>query len=155
MSADLRARVEQLLQTHHVMTLATHDGQAPWAAAVFYAPDGLDLLFLSKSSTRHARGLAHDARCAVTIQRDYRDWPQITGIQAEGRCTELNGAERDRARAVYAQRFPLVGPAGGAPAKIAQALARVGWYRFRPQRLYLIDNALGFGHRDELDCTAG
>jgi len=150
--ADLRRRAIALLQDHHVMTLATFDGEAPWAAAVFYASDGLDLVFLSKPQTRHARHLAANARCAVTIQRDYSDWPQIKGIQAEGLCTELLGAEREHAIALYGQRFPLVGRAASAPPTIARALALVAWYRFRPRRLYLIDNSLGFGHRDELDC---
>lgn len=152
-AAALRERVLQLLQQHHVMTLATHGGHAPWAAAVFYAHDGLDLFFLSKPRSRHALDAAHDARCAVTIQRDYADWPQITGLQAEGLVTELHGAARDHARRLYGERFPVVGQC--APAAIAQALALVSWYRFRPRRLYLIDNSLGFGHRDELDCEHG
>lgn len=154
MSAALRARALALLQDHHVMTLATHDGEWPWAAAVFYAHDDLDLIFLSKPQTRHARSLAANARCAVTIQHDYSDWPQIKGIQAEGLCSALQGDERERAIALYGQRFPLVARAGGAPLAIARALALVQWYRFRPQRLYVIDNTLGFGHRDELDCAA-
>lgn len=150
MSAALRERVQRLLQQHHVMTLATHGGHAPWAAAVFYAPDGLDLVFLSKPRSRHMQDVAHDARCAVTIQHDYTDWPQITGLQAEGLVAELHGTAREHARTLYGRRFPVVGRS--APAAIAQALARVSWYRFRPQRLYLIDNSLGFGQRDELDC---
>lgn len=154
MSSALHARALALLAEHHVLTLATHDGQWPWAAAVFYAHDGLDLFFLSKPQTRHARNLAANPRCAVTIQHDYSDWPQIKGIQAEGDCTALQGAERERAIALYGQRFPLVARAGGAPLAIARALALVQWYRFRPQWLYVIDNTLGFGHRDELDCAA-
>lgn len=149
---SLRERAIALLQQHHVMTLATHADGLPWAAAVFYACDGLDLVFLSKPQTRHARQLAANPRCAVTIQHDYSDWPQIKGIQAEGQCCELQGAERERAIAIYGERFPLVGRAALAPPAIARALAQVGWYRFRPQRLFLIDNSLGFGHRDELDC---
>jgi uncharacterized protein YhbP (UPF0306 family) len=149
--AAVRARALALLQEHHVMTLATYDGGRPWAAAVFYASQGLDLFFLSKPSTRHARDLARNPRCAVTIQRDYSDWPQIKGIQAEGTSIELQGAEGERAIALYAQRFPLVGRGGGAPMAIARALSQVAWYRFRPERLYVIDNALGFGHRDALD----
>ncbi len=154
MSSALRERAQALLHDHHVLTLATQADGFPWAAAVFYACDGLDLIFLSKPQTRHARNLAQDPRCAVTIQRDYSDWPQIKGIQAEGLCHELQGAERERAVALYGQRFPLVGRAGGAPLAIARALALVAWYRFRPERLCVIDNSLGFGHRDELACAA-
>lgn len=147
------ARLQAFLQSHHVMTLATVGTDGPWAAAVFYAiettPAGRALLFLSSPRSRHAEHLARDARVAVTIQRDYDDWPEITGVQAEGTVERIAGAAADAARARYAERFPLV---ARAPARIAEALARVHWYRFVPLRLYLIDNRLGFGHRDEIDC---
>jgi uncharacterized protein YhbP (UPF0306 family) len=151
-TAALRERVAEFLRAHHVMTLATQGEAGVWAAAVFFAADGLDLVFLSSPNSRHAQDLARDPRVAVTIQRDYADWPQITGIQAEGAVEALAGPSGDRARVLYGERFPVVGRAAGAPAAIAEALARVRWYRFKPRRLYLIDNRLGFGHRDELDC---
>lgn len=173
MTDPLPTRVDAFVQSHHVMTLATVGAQGPWAAAVFYAPQrrpdrrstrtpdripggtpdgtptGWTMVFLSSPRSRHAVNLAHDARVAVTIQRDVDDWRQITGVQAEGRVERLDGDARDAARALYAERFPFVAVA---PARIAEALARVHWYRFVPARLYLIDNRLGFGHRDELDC---
>lgn len=152
--SGLRARVDEFLAAHHVMTLATAGERGPWAAAVFYASErtesGWELFFLSSPRTRHAADLARDARVAVTIQRDYDDWPEITGVQAEGRVERLDGDARDHARSLYAQRFPLV---GRAPARIAEALARVHWYRVVPARLFLIDNRLGFGHRDAIDCS--
>jgi uncharacterized protein YhbP (UPF0306 family) len=151
-SAALRARVDAFLQAHHVMTLATVGEHGPWAAAVFYAhridASRPELVFLSSPRSRHAADLARDARVAVTIQRDYEDWPEISGVQAEGRVERLDGEAREHARTLYAQRFPLV---ARAPARIAQALARVDWYRMLPARMYLIDNRLGFGHRDEVD----
>ena len=150
--SPLAARVAAFLAAHQVMTLATQDAGGPWAAAVFYACDGLDLLFLSSPSTRHARALAADARAAVTIQRDDAPWSEITGVQAEGRVLPLHGALADDARRLYAGRFPFVGR--DAPAPIAAALQRVHWYRFQPRRLLLIDNRLGFGHREELELGA-
>jgi len=151
MSAALYERVQQVLREHHVMTLATRDGDAVWAAALFYAHDGLDLHFLSKPGSRHASELAREPRSAVTIQRDYDDWPRIVGIQAEGLVVQLQDDELAHAREVYRRKFPL-DRLGAASAAIAEALTRVQWYRFRPRRLFLIDNSLGFGHRDELDC---
>lgn len=138
------------LADHHVMTLATHGPEGLWAAAVFYAEDDFDLLFLSAATTRHARNLAANPAAAATIQRDYRDWPEIKGVQLEGTVERLEGAERAAAIARYGRKFPLVAGAAKAPAMIARALARVAWYRLRPTRLYLIDNSLGFGHRDEV-----
>jgi len=32
-------------------------------------------------------------------------------------------------------------------------MARVEWYRLSPQRVRLVDNTLGFGHREELDAA--
>jgi uncharacterized protein YhbP (UPF0306 family) len=149
---SLHERVQQALHEHHVLTLATHDGHSPWAAAVFYAHEGLDFYFLSKRDSRHALAIAKAPRCAITIQRDYDDWPTIVGIQAEGEVVTLDGEARGHARAVYAAKFPFVDRFGGAPAAIAQALDLVHWYRFRPQQMFLIDNSRGFGHREEVGC---
>ncbi|MBL8318079.1 MAG: pyridoxamine 5'-phosphate oxidase family protein [Burkholderiaceae bacterium] len=146
MTLALPPPVAQFLADHHVMTLATHGAEGPWAAAVFFARDGDDLIFLSSPSSRHAGNLALDARCAATIQSEVADWRSIQGIQLEGRVDELDGDERVRVQQVYGAKFPFVRPALAAPA-IVQALARVHWYRLRLARLYFIDNAQGFGQR--------
>jgi len=150
-SEDLRRRVEDYLRAHHVATLATTGADGPWAAAVFYANDGCTLYFLSAPTTRHCRNLEQDARVAATVQADYRDWPEIKGVQMEGRVSLLDGADEARARWLYAEKFPIVGKLGEAPAAIVKALAKVRWYRLAPTRLYFIDNAAGFGRRDELE----
>ena len=49
----------------------------------------------------------------------------------------------------------MVGKIALAPAAIVKALAKVRWYRVTPRRLFYIDNALGFGHREEVDLQAG
>ena len=46
----------------------------------------------------------------------------------------------------YRRRFPFVATAS----ELAEAFARVSWFRLRPARLYFIDNSKGFGHRDEV-----
>jgi len=130
------------------MTLATQGTDGPWAAALFYAPDGDDLVFLSAPSSRHGRDLAREPRCAATIQGQEQDWRSIRGLQIEGVAAAVEGAEREQARRVYGERFPFVQP-GAAPAAIAEALVRVQWYRLRVARLLFIDNARGFGQRQE------
>lgn len=150
MSADLRHRVHDYLHSHHVATLATMASDGPWAAAVFYVNDGDRLYFLSSPTSRHCRNLDQDARAAATIQADYKNWPEIRGVQMEGRVGVLGGAEEARARRLYTEKFPLIGNLGQAPAAIVAALARVRWYCLAPTRLYFIDNSLGFGRRDEI-----
>ncbi|MBM3553936.1 MAG: pyridoxamine 5'-phosphate oxidase [Alphaproteobacteria bacterium] len=149
MTPDLRERVDSFLGRHHVMTLATNGHGGIWAAAVFYAYDGQTLHFISSPSSRHAADLVKDANVAVTIQRDYDDWPQIMGIQAEGRAFEVPEEGRARARALYVARYPFVGR-GSMTGALAAAFAKVRWYSFVPRRLLLIDNARGFGNREEM-----
>lgn len=146
----LPPEVAEFLAAHHVMTLATQGAAGPWAAAVFYVPDGDDLVFLSSPSSRHCTDLAADPRCAATIQAETLEWRSIRGIQLEGEVAELQGDDRSRAQARYAEKFPFVRP-GGMPAAIAAAFARVHWFRLRVSRLYFIDNSRGFGHRDQFD----
>jgi hypothetical protein len=155
MPQTLPPAVAQYLQCHHVMTLATQGPDGPWAAAVFYAAEGAELLFLSSPSSRHCRHLAQDARCAATIQEDYSEWAQIKGVQLEGRVRELRADDARLAREHYARKFPIAGPLGGAPVAIAEALQRVHWYRLVPERLYFIDNSRGFGHREAIDMGRG
>jgi uncharacterized protein YhbP (UPF0306 family) len=133
------------------MTLATVGPDGPWAAAVFYAWHDDSLIFLSAPGTRHAGNLAHDARCAATIQDDTGDWKAVKGIQIEGRVQCLDGAEADAARAAYVERYPLLSAKSAIPLAIAEALAKIRWYRLLPVRMYFIDNASGFGHRDGFD----
>jgi uncharacterized protein len=150
MALNLPSEVREFLRRHHVMSLATQDGDGPWAAAVFYVPDGDGLIFLSSPASRHGRSLALHARCAAAIHGESQDWSAIQGIQLEGDVGELTGAERELAQQRYAERFPFVRP-GVAPAAIAQALGRVRWYRLRIARLYFIDNRRGFGQREEFE----
>lgn len=155
MPAILPQPVADYLTGHHVMTLATQGAEGPWAAAVFYVNDGCSLIFLSSPNTRHCRNLAQDARCAATIQEDYREWPQIKGIQLEGRIRELQGEEERSAQHLYGEKFPIVGPLAKVPPAIVKALARVRWFRLIPDRFYYIDNSRGFGHRDEIGLPQG
>lgn len=147
----LPAEVEAFLACHHVMSLATQGPEGPWAAAVFYAMDCDSLIFLSSPSTRHALNLERDPRCAATIHDDTGDWKAVKGIQLDGRVFRLEGAEAMQARERYAQKHTLLGTGAEMPPAIVEALAKVAWYRLRPARLYFIDNARGFGHREAVD----
>src|ERR671930_2620721 len=97
----LRSQVLDYLEHHQVMTLATVGPEGPWAAAVFYVHRGLTLYFLSSPGSRHGRNLSADPRAAATIQEDYRDWPDIKGIQLEGRAVAVDAEDVANVRALY------------------------------------------------------
>jgi uncharacterized protein YhbP (UPF0306 family) len=150
MADSLREKTLAYLQNHNVLTLATSGPEGLWAAAVFYVNDGFTLYFLSAPTTRHSRNIAARPGIAATIQEDYKDWPEIKGIQLEGRAYQVEGAERAAAIARYGSKFPVIGNLSHAPAEIVRAMSKIAWYKVIVERLYLIDNSLGMGHRDEV-----
>ena len=155
MGSDLRSRVLALLAEHHVMTLATSGADGPWAAAVFYAHDDLRLYFLSAPTTRHARHIDANPRVAATIQRDYDDWPGIRGLQLSGTVRVVAAEDEKRVRALYQRRYPLIGGGAGVPRKLLEALDKIRWYEFAPEDIHLIDNTLGFAHREHYSPSSG
>ncbi len=165
---DLRRRVGEFLARRNVMTLATAAGGDLWAASVFFAADGLDLLFFSSPLSRHGRHLAVRPWAAATVEGEYDDWREIQGLQLEGPVERLAAGELPRALGVYVAKFPWVqgmlrqalaatdGPAGEVTVEVdvGGTPTEVGFYRLRPRRVVLVDNRLGFGHREELEVTA-
>lgn len=144
----LRKKVFDYIARHNVLSLATIGENGLWSAAVFYVHDEARLYFLSAPHTRHCQNIAGSPQVSATIQEDYKNWEEIKGIQLSGECTLLAGEARDRAIALYSQKFPLV--SDDAPAQIRNAIDKVSWYQLTIDKLYMIDNALGLGHRDEI-----
>ena len=153
MSGGLRQQILDYLESHNTMTLATCAGDVPWAATVFYASDDLQLYFFSSPDARHSLNLSGNARVAVTIQEDYKDWRAIKGIQLEGKVMLVDGVfEKAKALAVYARKYADViklftDPASGI---FHEAFLKVKFYRVVPEKVFFIDNEQGFGKRQEL-----
>lgn len=142
-----RAKALAYLERHTVLTLATDGPVGLWAAAVFYANEGFELIFLSAATTRHSQNLEANPWVAGTIQENYSDWPDIQGVQLEGPVKRLEGSEQADAIARYLAKYPKL---KGTSPVIQPALSKVDWYRVTPERLYFVDNSKGFGHRDEI-----
>lgn len=152
MNRELQPQVLAYLQSHYTMTLATVGPDGPWAAGLFYVNEELDLYWLSDPATRHSHNIAHNAHVAVTIHQDYRDWNLIQGIQMEGAAERVGAvAEAVRPMRLYVAKYPFLGDPHQRPPALAKALATTQVYRFRPHRVYFIDNTKGLGHRQEVD----
>ena len=135
--------VIDFLAAHNTLTLATAGAAGqPHAAALFYAftPE-LRLIFLSEPNTRHARHIGKGAAVAVTIHAHSQDWQHITGLQMHGWAQPAE----DAARAIYLARFPFI----TRTTTLARALKAVHFYTITPRWIRLIDNRLGFGHKQE------
>src|SRR3970040_346512 len=128
MAEDLKQQILSYMESHNTMTLATCQGDIPWAATVFYASDSFRLYFFSAPDSRHCQNLAANPRVAVTIQEDYHDWREIKDIQLE----------KGKAMVVYARKYPQVmkiftDPSSGV---FYQAFLKVKFYCVVPERIF-------------------
>jgi len=136
---------------HHVMSLATGtpDGP-PHAANLFYAADGLALVWISEPDALHSSMLATDPRVSVTIAPDYTDFAAIRGLQIVGKAHKVADREQTRHLGYLEARYPFLRTLAKAPKELRAAYARIAAYRLEPSRIVLIDNSRGFGHKDTL-----
>jgi uncharacterized protein len=148
---ELRQQIEALLASLHVMSLATTSSDGVHAASMFYALDGLSLVWTSDPATRHSQHLEKRGRIAATIAPDCADFLAVRGLQISGVARRLVGAaEVERASRTMRQRFPFLEQLATGPAALQEAWARAGFYRLEPDRITLIDNSRGFGHKATL-----
>lgn len=150
-TSEVAERIARFLDANHVMSLATAGATGPHAASLFYARDGFGLVWVSDPNSRHSRDLEADASVSATVAPDTSDHTLIRGAQIHGaahRATAID--ERGRLLALLVQRFPFLARPKDASPKMAAAFDSAAVYRLEPSRIVLIDNSLGFGHKDTL-----
>lgn len=151
----LRESILQYLPSHNTLSLATQGAEGPQAASLFYVNSGFTLYFVSDPATRHATNVGTRAAVAATINGDPDNWRDINGLQIEGQCESVPGKlAAAKVLALYLKKFPfaarfLLSREGLDPAT-ARKVANVRFYRILPERIWYIDNARGFGHRELL-----
>jgi uncharacterized protein len=154
MSADLAERIGAFLAAHHVMSLATFGPNGPHATNLFYACDGLALVWVSEPDTRHSREIEADSRVAATVAPDYSDFAAIRGVQIAGTARRIVAEDhRMRHLALLEARYPFLRQLTAEPAKLRQAYARISVYRLEPARAVMIDNTKGFGHKETIELS--
>jgi uncharacterized protein len=150
-NGDLAARIAIFLDAHHVMSLATCGPQGAHAANLFYARDGLSLLWVSDRQSTHSANIGINPQVSATIAPDCSDFDKICGLQIFGNAHQLSdGAECYNARAALAGRYPILQRLCDRPL-IEQAYSSAEVYRLVPNRIVIIDNRRGFAHKDTLD----
>ncbi|MER3456952.1 MAG: hypothetical protein C4303_07060 [candidate division GAL15 bacterium] len=139
----------RLLEENRVMTLATCSPEGPWAAPVLYAlRPGPQLVFMSRTGTRHVRDLLASPRVAVAIY-PHQTRP-LRGVQLEGVARPLAGRETLAAIRAYLQRFPAA--RGRFPLWDAvRGRGEVRFFALRPERAYVLSEVdFGWGARREV-----
>ena len=144
----MRERLLNFLREHQVVTLAVTeaDGSA-YAAALFYAADDeLRVYVATDPGTRHGQAMLANPHVAGTIQRDRQRWQNIQGVQFRGLCRQFGGEERTQVWELYTARFPFLRQTGTV---LTRKLAKTAMWRIEPTWVRLIDNEVGFGHKQE------
>lgn len=163
MATSFEERIDEFLQAHTTLTLATWTPEGPQAAPLFFAhawvtaDDGdstLCLYFISNPTSNHCLAFESQPSVAAAIYQDGQEWRQIRGLQLEGRARLATpGAEEDQAMAAYLTKYPFVATAQGSVSdgalELAGPLAKSRFYVIEADWMRLIDNTLGFGHREE------
>jgi uncharacterized protein YhbP (UPF0306 family) len=143
----IHERLLAYLREHRVATLAVTDSAGVHATAVFYAVnDDLHLFFVTDPTSRHGQALLATGTVAGTVQDDRQEWHAVTGIQFHGAVRQLDGDDRHRGWELYTARFPFLLTGN---VVLTGALAKSALWRIEPTWLRLIDNRLGFGHKEE------
>jgi len=150
MPADLADRIAEFLDAHHVMSLATCGPHGPRAANVFYARDGLSLLWVSDRQSTHSMNIEINPQVSATIAPDYRDFAEICGVQIFGHAYRVGDvAACCSGRTLLARRYPIL--QHPSDPQIEQAYSFADLYQLLLHRIVMIDNRRGFGHKETLD----
>ena len=144
----------QLIQTQKPLVLATAAPE-PWSAPVYYEYKKQRFYFFSAADSRHIAAALSSGRCSGAVFRDSDNWREIEGLQMEGSLEEVRfGAEAAGVFATYVQRFPTVKSFfAEAVFDFAQFVQRFSarLYAFVPERVFYVNNQIGFGKRRETE----
>jgi uncharacterized protein len=148
---DLADRIAEFIDAHHVMSLATCGPHGPHAVNLFYARDDLSLLWVSDRQSKHSANIGANPQVSATIAPDYGDFDEICGVQIFGDAHHLDdAATRHSARALLAERYPMLRQLSDRPI-LERAYLRAEPYQLVPNRIVMIDNRIGFAHKETLD----
>ncbi len=127
-------KITSFIEEHHVMSLATSDGDALSVCSLFYVYDAKSLSFVVASSedTNHINHIQKDAHIAGNILLETDRVGEIKGLQFQGEFLEL---KEKSFKLLYYKKFPY-----------ALAMSPKLW-QIKVNYFKMTDNALGFGKK--------
>ena len=99
---------------------------------IFAVSPELDLFFLSDPRSRHASNLGRRPSAAIAVFSSEQSWGgQDRGAQLFGRCARVPPGGKERARRIYAARFPELA--------MNPSVRQLAFYRFVTRRVTVLD----------------
>jgi uncharacterized protein YhbP (UPF0306 family) len=145
-----------LIQAENTMTLATARAHVAWAAPVYYVFSNSCFYFFSDPTSRHIQETLASGQAASAIYASGSSWQEIRGIQMSGRVKAISvGFEAVEVVRAYLKKFSFTREFFSAHEDLdLSAFAkrfRVKLYRFKPDRIYYMDNSIRFGFRESVN----
>jgi uncharacterized protein YhbP (UPF0306 family) len=156
---DNKATVKHVIENSTYLTLATTDGEKPWANAVFFASDkDFNLYFTSYNNSRHVKNILKNSHVSVAIFDSHIiPGTGAQGVQIEATCRRVTGKVLSEAiEVVYTKRFPD-------PKERAKRDLRIDHfslpdsagrtdhiYKITPKHFYILDRKVGKDTRIEV-----
>lgn len=142
----IKARILEVLQQTHLMSLATVNEIGPWVSdVVFIYDDDLNIYWMSDPETRHSKSILTNNKVAATITFSTKSKIPNLGIQLEGTAEKLDGTQYDLLVKHLAKRsYPK--PDISEAEKILDGDC---WYKLTPSKIGLIDEEnFGYNRQD-------
>lgn len=131
------SRIIRFFRKHHVLTIATTQGNEPWCANCFYVylEDDNSLVFTTDGETRHGKEFVENPLVAGTVVLETMVIGKIRGIQFQGIVSEPETDLLARAKNGYLKRFPVA------------ALMDTHLWVVKLTLIKMTDNRFGFGKK--------
>lgn len=131
MEANL-TKINNFLQKHHLLSLATNSGEGLSVCSLFYVFDKESRSFVVASSleTRHIADVLEQPLVAGSVALETKIVGKIEGVQFRGRMCEV---EDERLKMLYMKKFPYA------------AVMNPKLWSIEVSFFKLTDNKLGFG----------
>lgn len=100
--------IAEFISKHHVLTLATCQGDEAYCANMFYVfleEEGC-FIFTSDKDTRHISDISHNLYVAGSIVLETETVGKIQGLQFQGMAFEVTDELKKKAKKAYLKRFP-------------------------------------------------
>lgn len=142
-----------LIERQKTLVLATSEENHPWAAPVYYVYIEPAFYFFSSPRSKHIVQALKNSVNSAAVFSDAEQWQQLEGIQMKGRLREIRKKmERITVTTRYLRKFPMAKSLLTLKKEETMGFsAKVSLYAFKPERVYYMNNQMGFGERIELE----
>jgi uncharacterized protein YhbP (UPF0306 family) len=137
---DIKERIIKILESTHLMSLATLDESGVWVSDVIFVFDNdLKIYWMSDPDCRHSQAILKNNKVAGTITQTTKSGSPNFGIQFSGNAEKIEGPRYDLACKHYEKRGKTK------PEENDDVLEGDSWYKITPTKIDLIDEEnLGF-----------